>query len=435
MICPHKYIHTCIHTVFAGAWPHIKSLTSLLCWVLDGKRLGRDARRALLTLAYVLQKLSHVETFVLVRVCVGEGRMQMHTVNRFMDCILINVFHFLAPPHQVILMTGGSLKAHLPEHDDWGVRSVIRPQAGFYCFLTGLCCSMFLSRVALHYDYLATAAFEEREEEEQEEAENQAAAAALLGDGGEGKQAAEEEEGGGIEEEDEDEEDGSSIASSASAAVKHSSSPRKRRGSSSHCSSSCIIPAFLQRVATTIGAPSGSAWLDLGTPYFLLGLLAFFAVGLATPCFAFHYQGLAGWVLSHVTENWPDVSPPTKTSTVLSLGLGVPSATDHPDDFGVRYLQAAFLFFVVAAPLGCLVLLLALTVLPVRTSGKLFLTAAEVRGEGKTGGTVVCVMMTSGSIPARYNKRTLYTHAPHTTGAVRLERPGRALRVHGHGLL
>jgi hypothetical protein len=25
-------------------------------------------------------------------------------------------------------MTGGSLKAHLPEHDDWGVRSVIRPQ-------------------------------------------------------------------------------------------------------------------------------------------------------------------------------------------------------------------------------------------------------------------------------------------------------------------
>lgn len=61
------FLHSITHTVFAGAWPHIKSLASFLCWVLDGRRLGRDARRVLLTLAYVLQKLSHVETFVLVR--------------------------------------------------------------------------------------------------------------------------------------------------------------------------------------------------------------------------------------------------------------------------------------------------------------------------------------------------------------------------------
>ena len=63
---PHTRTHT-THAVFAGAWPHIKSLASLLCWTLDGRRLGSNARRALMTLAYVLQKLSHVETFVLVR--------------------------------------------------------------------------------------------------------------------------------------------------------------------------------------------------------------------------------------------------------------------------------------------------------------------------------------------------------------------------------
>lgn len=49
------------HTVFSGAWPHIKSLIAFLCWILDGRRLGQDARRALLTLAYVMQKLSHIE--------------------------------------------------------------------------------------------------------------------------------------------------------------------------------------------------------------------------------------------------------------------------------------------------------------------------------------------------------------------------------------
>lgn len=58
-------------SVFAGAWPHIKSLASLLCWTLDGRRLGCNSRRALMTLAYVLQKLSHVETFVLVRFAGG----------------------------------------------------------------------------------------------------------------------------------------------------------------------------------------------------------------------------------------------------------------------------------------------------------------------------------------------------------------------------
>lgn len=40
---------------------------SLLCWFLDGRCLGPDTRRVLMTLAYVMQKLSHVETFVLVR--------------------------------------------------------------------------------------------------------------------------------------------------------------------------------------------------------------------------------------------------------------------------------------------------------------------------------------------------------------------------------
>lgn len=73
-----------LHAVFAGAWPHIKSLASLLCWTLDGRRLSSNARRALMTLAYVLQKLSHVETFVLVRcLCLGDT----DRVNQQIKCL------------------------------------------------------------------------------------------------------------------------------------------------------------------------------------------------------------------------------------------------------------------------------------------------------------------------------------------------------------
>lgn len=235
---------------------------------------------------------------------------------------------------------------------------------------------MFLSRVALHYDYLATAAFEEAEEEEQqqrqeqEEAEYAATATALLGgddDDGDGEE--EDGDGGG-------EKDNGAFSNKRPRSRPRSSSCRSSFSSGSSSGRHCVAAAM--RVVDTVGVPSGSAWQDVATPYLLLGLLAFFVVGLVTPCFQFAYQGLAGWILSHVTEAWPDVSPPVKTSTVVSLGLGVPAATDDPDTFGVRYLQAAFLFFVVAAPLGGLVLLLALTLVPVRMGGKL-LMAAEVR--------------------------------------------------------
>jgi hypothetical protein len=236
---------------------------------------------------------------------------------------------------------------------------------------------MFLSRLALHYDYCATAAFEERQEQEEEEAEEEeknetnyhAAAAAVTAEA--------------VQEEDDDE---------TSAPFPRGKEDGERRllfptddttttttTTTTTAPSTCC--AALQRVADTAGVPSGSAWQDVCLSYLVLGLLAFFAASLAVPCFRFHYQGLAGWVLAHVTQAWPDVSPPTKTSTVVSLGLGVPSATDDPNALGVRYLQAAFLFFVVGAPLGCLVLLLALTLLPVRAGGQL-LTAAEVRRTG-----------------------------------------------------
>lgn len=223
---------------------------------------------------------------------------------------------------------------------------------------------MFLSRIALHYDYIATAAHEEAREE-REEATYAAAAADLLG----GFSSSEEEDDEDGELKEEEEEAGSRAPSpwkDGPAAAKPQPQAESRG-----------CGAALAHVVDTVGVPSGSRWQDIGVAYLLLGLLAFFCAGLATPCFAFAYEGLAGWILSHVTEHWPDVSSPVKESTVVSLGLGVPAATDVPDSFGTRYLQAAFLFFVVGAPLGCLALLLALTLLPVRVAGKL-LTAAEV---------------------------------------------------------
>ncbi len=314
-------------------------------------------------------------------------------------------------------MTGGSTKAHLPEHDDWGVRSVIRPQvrmhaqpstaspgsltdvsttpylqpykqAGFYCFLTCLCCSMFLGRVALHYDFRVTAAFDERQEDEEHEQDGPEYAA-LRGGGGRNDEeevaAVVEEEGTG--EESDSDENGGQLQSPAGAAGKDGARKLRKRqrsrsrsrssSSSSSSSSTGGCGAALQHAVDTVGVPSGSACQDIGLSYFLLGLLAFFLAGLAVPCFRFTYQGLTGWFLSHVTQDWPDVSPPTKASTVVSLGLGVPAATDNPDAFGPRYIQAAYFFFVVGAPLGCLVLLLAISLLPVRMGGKL-LTAAEV---------------------------------------------------------
>ena len=240
---------------------------------------------------------------------------------------------------------------------------------------------MFLSRVALHYDYIATAAHEEAREA-REEVAYAAAAADLLGgfsgnsDGEEGKVEAEmgEDEGDGALEGVDPSPWGKDEAprSPTPAAAATPAKPHPRLQSQGCCT-------VLGRVVDTVGVPSGSRWQDIGVSYLLLGLLAFFCAGLAIPCFRFTYQGLAGWVLAHVTENWPDVSPPVKDSTVVSLGLGVPAATAAPDSFGARYLQAAFMFFVLAAPLCCLALLLALTLLPVRVGGKL-LTAAEVGG-------------------------------------------------------
>lgn len=275
-------------------------------------------------------------------------------------------------------MVGGDIKFHLPQHDLWGLRSIIRPQAGFYCFLTGLCCSMLLSRLLLHYDYEATAAFEEaKEAAEEEEAEEMeegfgVGPSAFVGasdgdgdcDGGELKEEAEERDGSGGDEQ------GSAATPAASAAKGIEVSAQSPR------SSSCLARA--KRLIDTLGVPSGSVAQDIATPYLLFALLAVLIVGLATPCFSFHYEGLFGWVLAHVTTNWPDVSPPVQISTVVSLGLSVPTATDTPDAFGVRYLQAAFLFFVVVAPVGCLLLLLAISLAPVRGGGEL-LTAAEVR--------------------------------------------------------
>lgn len=113
------YIMATLIAVCSGAWPHFKLVVSLLCWFLDEGFLPPKLRARVLTLTYVLQKCSHVETMTLV-----------------------------------ILMTAFSFTARLPNHEDWGVWAYVTPQPGFYAFLSGLILSMVLSRVALHYDHV-----------------------------------------------------------------------------------------------------------------------------------------------------------------------------------------------------------------------------------------------------------------------------------------
>ena len=245
----------------------------------------------------------------------------------------------------VILMTAFSFTAKLPNHEDWGCWTYVHPAPGFYCFLGGLILSMALSRVALHYDHVSRKAVAALEK-----------AAAARNNA--------QEEGGGDEEGSARSEPCLSVASASSSAA--ASPARTRRKAHDQV-------ALLQEPT----AVEPSVWRDVLTAYFLLALLLGFVLGLVLPVFSFQFEGLAGWVLDHVTEGSPDSSTSLRTASVISLGQGIPGSSDTPNGLGIRFLQASFFFFVVGAPVGCLALLLGLLLLPIKYSRRL-VTATEV---------------------------------------------------------
>jgi hypothetical protein len=73
-------------------------------------------------------------------------------------------------------------------------------------------------------------------------------------------------------------------------------------------------------------------------PIVAMGLsLALMVVGIWIDVFAFNFEGLGGYVLN------PDDR--TRSFSVVSLGLAIPSASKYPASFGIIWLQCVFLAF------------------------------------------------------------------------------------------
>jgi len=232
----------------------------------------------------------------------------------------------------VILMTAFEFTARLPNHEDWGVWAYVTPQPGFYAFLAGLILSMVLSRVALHYDHVTRKAIAAAT------ASTRAPSFLLLA-----------------------ESDGEAAVAGV-VDIDEASDALSLSWASSSSVGKLLHDDLENDVVVRKEEPS--IWWEVLKTYSVLGLVVCFGLGLVLPAFTFHFEGLAGWILDNVTETSPDSSTSMRTMSVLSLGRGIPGASDTPNGAGIRFLQASFFFFVVGAPLGCLTLLLALLLLP-----------------------------------------------------------------------
>lgn len=87
----------------------------------------------------------------------------------------------------------------------------------------------------------------------------------------------------------------------------------------------------------------------------LLGSVCLLLWGSAINTFAFEFRGLAGQALG---------SEARSEHSLINIGSAIPGAAANPDDFGPRWIQAVYFAFGLGFPLGYLLTMLALWLLP-----------------------------------------------------------------------
>lgn len=110
------YALSLLITIFSGAWPYIKLILMIICWILPTKILSFGVREKILRFLDAMGKWSLIDGFILV--------FMMIIFN-----IVVNI-----PPQNDVAIT---------------VKTFVRPQMGFHAFILATICSFIMSHLIL----------------------------------------------------------------------------------------------------------------------------------------------------------------------------------------------------------------------------------------------------------------------------------------------
>lgn len=100
--------------------------------------------------------------------------------------------------------------------------------------------------------------------------------------------------------------------------------------------------------------PAGALFIA----FLLVATLSVVVVGSVINSFDFEFQGLVGFLLREIKDSV------VRPYSLISMGNALPDASEHPDSFGSRFIQAVFFTYAFGVPFAHLVVLFVLWVFP-----------------------------------------------------------------------
>ena len=190
-----------------------------------------------------------------------------------------------------------SFNARLPDYDDWGVQTFVKPRPGFYCFLSGLILSMLLSRIAIHYHYHAESFVPRQQPHHPDDGDDDQSRGRSSSSSWRSRRKT------SLTTNDDDGDGESSYAD----LNRHAS--LKSEGEEGARSSSSNRRGHDEDAGTrSLFGVQSIIWKDVLICTFLLGLVGFFILGVVSHAFRFHFTGLAGWALvSDIKTSFPSL--------------------------------------------------------------------------------------------------------------------------------